>query len=58
MCEFKGEQIPCLYRWIKKGSITAEILTEILETLDHMEVFNQQDGATPFLLIDGHRSRL
>ena len=39
-------------------SITAEIMTDILATLDHVGVFNWQEGATPFLLIDGHRSRL
>ena len=42
----------------KKESITVDILTDILSTLDHMEVFRRQEGATPFLRIDGHRLRL
>ena len=57
-CEFKGKKIPCLCIWIKKGSITSDILTDILETINHMEVFNWKDGATPFLLIYGHMSRM
>ena len=57
-CEFKGNTIPCLYQWSKKGSITAEILQDILATLDHMEVFDRSTGSKPFLLLDRHRSRL
>ena len=58
MCEFKGKYIPCLCRWSKKGSITAEILTYILSTIDHMKVFNGKNGAIPLLLIDGHMLRM
>ena len=57
-CEFKGKYIPCFCRWIKKRSITAEILTDILATLEHMGVFNRKEGATPSHLIYGHRSSL
>ena len=57
-CQFKGKTIPCLCRWSKKGSITAEILRAILATLDHLKVYDRSTGAKPFLLLDGHRSRL
>ena len=31
---------------------------DILVTLDHLQVFDQSDGDQPFLLLDGHGSRL
>ena len=57
-CIFQGKELPCLIRWSKKGSITSEILTDIIATLDQYGVFDRSDGAKPFLLIDGHGSRL
>ena len=56
-CTFQGKQIPCLTRWSPKGSITAEILIDILSTLDHYGVFERSQGQKPFLLLDGHGSR-
>ena len=35
VCEFKGKQIPTMIRYSEKGSITGEILTDILRTLDY-----------------------
>ena len=56
-CTFQGKEIPCLTRWSPKGSITAEILIDILATLDHHGVFKRSQGRMPFLLLDGHGSR-
>ena len=57
-CHFKGVDVPCLCRWSTKGSITAEILKDILETLDHLQIFKRNGSMKPFLLVDGHHSRL
>ena len=48
-----------MIRYTEKGSITGEILKDILLTLDHHKVFDtyRENGATPFLLVDGHQSR-
>ena len=58
-CEFKGKKIPCLVRWSPKGSITSEILVDILKTLDFLDIFvdERAQGKKPFLLLDGHGSR-
>ena len=58
-CEFKGKKIPCLVRWSPKGSITSEILVDILKTLDYLNIFvdERAQGKKPFLLLDGHGSR-
>ena len=59
VCEFEGKEIPTMIRYTEKGSITGEILKDILLTLDHHKVFDtyRENGATPFLLVDGHQSR-
>ena len=42
-----------------KGSLSTEILTEVLKYLDQLILFERrQDGPTPFGLLDGHVSRL
>ena len=56
-CVFQGKEVPCLTRWSPKGSITAQILIDILHTLDHLGVFDRSGGRIPFLLLDGHGSR-
>ena len=57
-CTYNGKKIPCMCRWSPKGSITSEILTDILRTLDAIEVFDRSTGITPVVLMDGHGSRL
>ena len=57
-CRFQGVEVPYLARWSKKGSITSEILVNILKTLDHLGVFDRSKRAHPFLLLDGHGSQL
>ena len=49
-----GKVIPCMCEWSEKGSMTIEILTKILETLDHLEVFDRSTGINPFLILDGN----
>ena len=48
-----------MIRYSEKGSITPEILKDILKTIDDLEVFQtyRDNGAVPFLLVDGHQSR-
>ena len=38
--------------------MTSDILTLIVETLGVLEVFDRSTGKTPFMLLDGHGSRL
>ena len=40
-CYHNGKAIPCFCAWSEKGSMTTEILTRILETFDHLEVFHR-----------------
>ena len=40
--------------WSEKGSMTNEILTKILETLDQLEFFDRSTGIKLFLVLDGH----
>merc|ERR1712038_834958 len=56
-CEFNGKEIPCLIHYSENGSITSEILTDILETLDVIDVYDRSKGIIPFLMLDGHMSR-
>ena len=59
VCKFRGELIPGLMCMYPKGSISSEILTEVLKYLDQLKVFEwHQDGPTPFGLLDCHGSRL
>ena len=58
VCHFNGKEIPAMIRWHESGSITSEILVDVLKTLDSLKVFPREDGVSPFLLLDGHSSRL
>ena len=57
-CKFRGKEIPALVRWNESGTITSEILVEVLSTLDVMNVIPRDSKKKPFLLLDGHQSRL
>jgi hypothetical protein len=58
-CElFNGKEVPCMVQWSKKGGITSEIPTDYLRTMDELELFPLVDGLKPFLIVDGHGSRL
>ena len=56
-CDFRGKKVPCLTRWSPKGSITSDILIDVLASLEFYGVIDRTDGRKPFLLIDGHNSR-
>ena len=59
ICKFRVKSIPCLIYMSLKGSISSDILTEVLKYLDHLNFFERrQDWPTPFGLLDGHGSRL
>ena len=58
-CSFWGHEIPCYATASPNGSITLEILRDILEHIDTIGVFTQaSESLTPVLLLDGHGSRL
>jgi len=57
-CRFRNKDIPSLVRWNESGSITSEILVEALSTLDILGVIDRSSNKKPFLLLDGHGSRL
>ena len=57
-CIFRGRDIPELVRWNESGLITPGILVEALTTLDVLNVIPRNDNLKPFLLLDGHGSRL
>jgi len=58
VCHFKGKQVPCMVSSIDSSSITSELLVSFLEHMDKLELFPRIDGLKPFLLLDGHGSRL
>ena len=58
-CTFNGTDIPCYINASPKGSITSDILADILKWIDDKGVYpRNENGPTPFLLLDGHGSRL
>ena len=59
VCTFEGKDIPTMIRYSENGSISPEILRDILKTLDELKNFKdyRDNGAVPFLLVDGHQTR-
>ena len=57
-CVYRGKTVPALVRWHESGSITSNILVEMLQTLDEMDLIPREDNVKPFILLDGHGSRL
>ena len=39
-CKFRGKDIPCMVRFTDSGSVTGNILIDMLKTLDKLEVFS------------------
>jgi hypothetical protein len=56
-CCYNGKTIPCMVAFNPGGGITAKILTDILRTLDKLEIFPHKNQLRPFLLVDGHSTR-
>ena len=57
-CFIGGKKIPCMCAWSEDATISSEILTTIVETLDILEIFDQSSGIKPFLLRYSHGSML
>lgn len=57
-CEFNGITIPCLHVSSPSGGITGTILAKILTKFDAIGIAPRDNGVVPFLLVDGHQSRL
>jgi hypothetical protein len=56
---FQGKEVPCLVCNTKNGSITLDLLKLFLGKMDSLNLFPRtEDGVKPFLLLDGHGSRL
>ena len=51
-------QNKCENSTLLNSSITSVLVAKILESFDTIEVFDCSDGALPFLLQDGHQSRV
>jgi hypothetical protein len=58
-CCFRGKTIPYLPLSSPSGGITGELLVEILQWLDKNGIYERVPGGPePFLVLDGHESRL
>lgn len=59
-CFFKGKHLPCFCCHSECGSISGHLLTEMLTCLDSsLQVFDRENsGLNPFLILDGHGSRV
>jgi len=56
-CFYLGKEIPCFYGTSPKASITSQLLADMLQYIDKIGVFDRT-VAHPFLLLDGHHSRM
>ena len=56
-CMYNGKSVPAFCCCSDNGSITAELLVDMLSSIDRLGVFDRSDGVPPFLLLDGHGSR-
>ncbi len=57
VCTFKGIDVPTFCCCTENGSITGELLADMLSVMDKKNLFDRSDGVAPFLLLDGHNSR-
>ena len=58
-CKFKNKDVPAFICWHESGSITSQVLTEVLQTLDLFYLFPHNNPfIKPFVLLGGHCSRL
>jgi hypothetical protein len=56
-CTFLGVEVPTFATCSKNGSITIQLLTNMLQTMDKLCLFDRSDGTNPCLLCDGHGSQ-
>jgi hypothetical protein len=57
-CTYQDKVIPCFVGCSPKASITSEMLTSMLQTIDSLHVYDRSTGQCPCLLLDGHHSRM
>ena len=58
-CTFKGKHVPCFVRWSPSGSMTSQILREVVMELDARGVTDRiDDKKMPFMILDGRGSRM
>ena len=58
-CFFNNTAVPAYVTQSESGGIRAEILVDVLTTIDLLKLIPQSDNLPdPFLLLDGHGSRL
>jgi hypothetical protein len=56
-CIFNGATVPTFTTCRKKGSITSQLLTNMLKKMDDPMLFDRSGGIKPCPLCDGHCSR-
>jgi hypothetical protein len=54
---FNGLEVPTFVTCSKNGSIISQLLTNMLQKMDHLRIFDRIDKVNPFLLCDGHGSQ-
>jgi hypothetical protein len=57
-CTYNGVQLPCFVGCSPKASITSEMITAMLQSIDDLNVFDRSSGIRPVLLLDNHHSRM
>jgi hypothetical protein len=58
-CTFRGKVVPCFVCASPKASITSQLLADMLAHMDELKIWERpEDSPTPFLLLDGHHSRM
>jgi hypothetical protein len=58
-CTFQGKEVPCFTTNSESGGITSELLAQCLKKMDDLQLFlRSPDLPDPFILLDGHESRL
>jgi hypothetical protein len=57
-CIFNGQEVHCFVACSPSASITSQLLANMLRYMDQCCLFDRRDGNKPFLLLDGHHSRL
>jgi hypothetical protein len=57
ICAFNVVEAPTFVTCSKHGSITSQLITNMLSKMEDFCLFNHSDGINPFLICDGHVSR-
>jgi hypothetical protein len=56
-CAFNGIKVLTFFICSKNGSITSQLLNNMLQRMDDLLLFDRSDGGNHFLLCNGHGSR-